>query len=426
MLTFSIQEKTFNVLLVGVFFIAVIGMAAFNYSVNAFGVFPMKTIAGYNDVRFVENTRIYKTFLIKNHRIDGLLLGSSRIEESMRPLPAAWPNMQPYNMAMPGASIHELLRNLQHANAITPLKQVLIGVDFFMFSAFMEPVSDFSENYFAVDETDKRKPSLYVLRTYANILLSSDALEKSVSTIKDSKKHITPSHEDNGMTSIAAHRAVVKDNAALYKVFDSFEKTYFRKNGFWLNGPNATFTTRGKDGHSTYDDFRALLDYVYRNNISVSFMIPPLHEYMLFGLDGIGLWPTYLQWKRDITAINEQVAAQYQQVPRPLWDFAVLNDITREWLPNDPRLASPKNGMHWFWDPAHVQPSFGDEIQQRIFITHQQDIGTTLTTATIEQHLQEQTRLLAQAQQEDADIREHIKQKLQSLNVWQHIPANHH
>ncbi len=318
MLTFSIQEKTFNVLLVGVFFIAVIGMAAFNYSVNAFGVFPMKTIAGYNDVRFVENTRIYKTFLIKNHRIDGLLLGSSRIEESMRPLPAAWPNMQPYNMAMPGTSIHELLRNLQHANAITPLKQVLIGVDFFMFSAFMEPVSDFSENYFAVDEADKRKPSLYVLRTYANILLSSDALEKSVSTIKDSKKHITPSHEDNGMTSIAAHRAAVKDNAALYKVFDSFEKTYFRKNGFWLNGPNATFTTRGKDGHSTYDDFRALLDYVYRNNISVSFMIPPLHEYMLFGLDGIGLWPTYLQWKRDITAINEQVAAQYQQVPRPL------------------------------------------------------------------------------------------------------------
>jgi hypothetical protein len=73
-----------------------------------------------------------------------------------------------------------------------------------------------------------------------------------------------------------------------------------------------------------------------------------------------------------------------------------------------------------------VQPSFGDEIQQRIFITHQQDIGTTLTTATIEQHLQEQTHLLAQAQQEDADIREHIKQKLQSLNVWQHIPANHH
>jgi hypothetical protein len=423
---FSIQEKTFNIYFVSLFLIVVFGMAAFNYSVNAFGVFPMKTIAGYNDVRFVENARIYKTFLVKNRHIDGLLLGSSRIEESMRPLPAAWPNMQPYNMAMPGASIHELLRNLQHANAITPLKQVLIGVDFFMFSAFMEPVSDFSENYFAVDEAGKRKSSLYVLRTYANILLSADALEKSVSTIKDSEKHITPSHEDNGMTSIAAHMAAVKDNAALYKVFDSFEKTYFRKNGFWLNGPNATFTTAGKDGHSTYDDFRALLDYVYRNNISASFVIPPLHEYMLFGLDGIGLWPTYLQWKRDITAINEQVAAQYQQAPRPLWDFAVVNAMTREWLPEDPRLTAPKNGMHWFWDPAHARPAFGDEIQQRVFISKQQDIGTVLTQRNIEQHLQQQTAALAQAKQEDATIREHIKQKLQSLHVWQHIPPVAH
>lgn len=275
MLRLTLQEKTFNLYFVGIFIAAIVGMTAFNYTVNAFGVFPMKTIAGYNDVRFVENARIYKTFLVKQRHIDGLLLGSSRIEESMRPLPAAWPKLNTYNMAMPGASIHEMLRNLQHANAITPLRQVMIGLDFFMFSAYMEPVSDFSENYFAVDESGKRKSDLYVLRTYANILLSADALEKSKNTIQDSKKHITPSHEDNGMTSIAAHLAAVKDNAALYKVFDSFEKTYFRKNGFWLNGPNATFTTVGKDGHSTYDDYRALLDYIYRNRITTSIIIPP-------------------------------------------------------------------------------------------------------------------------------------------------------
>jgi|GEM_PF-3930964 len=422
----AIKEKTFNRCFVSLFLITILGMAAFNYSVNAFGVFSMPSIKGYNDVRFVENTRIYKTFLIKNQKIDGLLLGSSRIEESMRPLPAAWPKMQTYNMAMPGASIHEIQRNLQHANAITPLKQVLIGLDFFMFSAFMESASDFSESYFAVDETDKKKSDLYVLRTYTNILLSSDALTKSKNTIRDSKKSITPSHEDNGMTSIVAHTAAVKNNADLYKVFDSFEKSYFRKNGFWLNGPNATFTTEGKNGHSTYDDYRALLDTVYRNNIPASFVIPPLHEYMLFGLDGIGLWPAYLQWKQKITALNEEVAAQYQQTPRPLWDFAVVNAMTREWLPEDPRLTTPKNGMHWFWDPAHVKPSFGDEMQQRVFVTQQQDIGTMLTQQNIAQHLQQQTAALAQAQQEDAAVREHIKKKLQSLNVWQHISADIH
>lgn len=418
MATFAIKEKTFSLCLVGIFFIVVASMAAFNFSVNAFGVFPMKTIKGYNDVRFIENARIYKTFFVKNHPVDGLLLGSSRIEESMDPLPSAWPAMQVYNMAMPGASLHEMLRNLQHANAITPLKQVLIGFDFFMFSAFIEHVSDFSEDYFAVDEHGNKKPRSYVLRTYANILLSADAIEKSESTIKDSQRHSPPSHEASGMTSIAAHNAAIKDNAAIYKVFDAFEKTYFRKNGFLLNGPDATFTTIGKNNHSTYDDFHAILDYIYRNHINARFMISPIHERMYMGIEGVGLWSDFLQWKRQITQINEQIAAQYHQAPKPLWDFAVLNDLTRERLPNDPRLATPKNGMQWFWDPAHPKPAFGTAIQQRIFITGQQDIGTLLTSHTIEQHLQQQTAALARAKQEDPEAAIEIQKKLQSLNTW--------
>jgi hypothetical protein len=141
----SIKERTFNYLLIGLFFLSVSCMATVNFLVNPFGVFPVKPVAGYTDVRFIENVRIYKNFLIKNRSIDGLMLGSSRIEESMNPLPAAWPGMQVYNMAMPGASLQEMLRNLQHANAVTPLKQGMIGLDFFMFSAFAGSVSDFSK-----------------------------------------------------------------------------------------------------------------------------------------------------------------------------------------------------------------------------------------------------------------------------------------
>lgn len=144
---------------------------------------------------------------------------------------------------------------------------------------------------------------------------------------------------------------------------------------------------------------------------------------MLFGLDGIGLWPTYLQWKKNITLINEEIAAQYQQAPLPLWDFAVINTMTREWLPEDPRLTAPRNGMQWFWDPAHARPAFGDEIQQRVFVTGTQDIGEKLTSATIEQHLQQQTAALAQAQQDDATIREHIKQNCSHSMCGNTFPA---
>jgi hypothetical protein len=71
-----------------------------------------------------------------------------------------------------------MLRNLQHAHAVTPLKQGMIGLDFFMFSAFMGiSGAIISEDYFAVDPAGNKKPDAYVLRTYANLLFSADVLE---------------------------------------------------------------------------------------------------------------------------------------------------------------------------------------------------------------------------------------------------------
>lgn len=419
---FSIKERTFNAWLTGVFFTAVIGMAGFNFVVNPFSIFPVTPIPGYTDVHFIENVRIYKNFLLKKRSIDGLMLGSSRIEESMNPMPAAWPGMQVYNMAMPGASLHEILRSLQHANTITPLKQGLIGLDFFMFSAFMEPVSDFSEDYFSVDAAGNKKPDTYVLRTYANLLFSADVLEKSRNTIQDSQKRAAPSHDDNGMVAVAAHNAAAKDNAAIYKVFDAFENNYFRKGGFWLNGPNSTYTTtRNTAGESTYDDLRALLDYIYRNNLDIRFVISPLHVHMLLGMDGIGLWPAFSDWKKQLAKINEEVAATYQQPPKAIWDFAVINAMTTEWLPEDPRLTTPKNGLQWFWDPAHAKPAFGDLMQQRVFISGIEDIGTRLRSNTVEEHLQQQTAALNNYKSNDTVTRDSIKKRLESLNTWQWI-----
>ncbi|HSC74895.1 MAG TPA: hypothetical protein VLB90_01505 [Pseudomonadales bacterium] len=422
MLTATIKEKTFNRCLIGCFFTVVVGMAVFNFIVNPFGVFPAKPIPGYTDVHFIENVRIYKNFLIKNRAIDGLMLGSSRIEESMNPLPAAWPNMQVYNMAMPGASLHEILRNLQHANAVTPLKQGLIGLDFFMFSAFMGSVSDYSEDYFSVDASGNKKPDSYVLRTYANLLFSADALEKSRDTINDSKKHAAPSHDDNGMVAIAAHNAAAKDNAAIYKVFDAFENNYFRKNSFWLNGPDSTYTTiKNAAGESTYDDLRAMLDYIYRNNLDIRFVISPIHVHMLLGLDGIGLWPAFCDWKKQLAKINEEVAATYHQPPKPIWDFAIVNDMTTELLPADPRLPAPKNGLQWFWDPAHAKPAFGDLVQQHVFISGTEDIGTILRSNTIDNHLQQQTAALNDYKEKDPVTRDAIQKRLESLNTWHWI-----
>ena len=381
----TMKEKTFNLFLVGLFLLAASGIALVNFVINPFAVFPVGQIPGYSDVHFVENVRIYKNFWVKNRSFNGLMLGSSRIEESMTPMDTAWPDMQVYNMAMPGSSLPEILRTLQHAHNVTPIKQGLIGLDFFMFSAYMEQASDFSEDNFSVDAQGNKKHGIYVLRTYANLLFSSDAFEKSLDTIKDSKKRAAPSHDKTGAVSIAVHNAAVKDNAAVYKVFDSFENSYFRKNGFWLNGPNSTYTTVSESGgQSTYDDYRTLLEYIYQNDLNIQFVISPLHVRMQLGLDGIGLWPAFTDWKKQLAKINEEVAAAHNLPPKEIWDFAVISNMTTELLPNDPRLPAPTDGLRWFWDPAHAKPAFGAVMQDRIFISQQEDIGRILRTKNVE------------------------------------------
>lgn len=423
MLLAGMKEKTFNLLLVGTFCVAITGMALFNLIANPFGIFPVPPIAGYTDVHFIENVRLYKTFLLRQRTVDGVMLGSSRVEESMSPLPAAWPGLQAYNMAMPGCSLHEMLRNLQHANSITPVEQALIGLDFFMFSAYQEVVSDFSEDYFAVEPDGTQKLPTYVVRTYTNVLLSADGLEKSREILRASRKKMPPSHEDNGMAGLALHYSVQKDNASIYRTFDSFENNYFRKSSFWLNGPNSTFTTvKNTKGETTYDDLRAILEYVYSNNINAHFVISPVHARMLLGLDGIGLWPAFSDWKKQITLINEQVAQQYQQPPKPLWDFAQVNELTTELMPEDPRLPAPKNGLHWFWDPAHPKPAFGDVVQQHMFISRtQDDIGQQLHSDSIDLHLQQQRAALDDYKEKDTVTRDAIRKRLESLNTWQWI-----
>lgn len=423
MLPLAVKERTFNLWLAGIFLAAALAMAVFNFLVNPFGVFPMPRIAGFNDIHNVTNTRLYKTFAVRQRNIEGLLLGSSRVEESMNPLPEAWPGMEVYNMAMPGCSLHEMLRNLQHAQASTPLKQVIVGLDFFMFSAFQEVVSEFSEEYFSVNEDNTPKPGTYVLRTYANVLFSADGLEKSRITLNASRKRALPTHEDNGMTSIVLHNTAVKDNQAIYQIFDSFENNYFRKNSFWLNGPNSTYTTlKNAAGDSTYDDLRALLDFIYRNNINARLVISPVHVRMLLGLDGIGLWPAFSDWKRQLAHINEEVARQHGLPPKPLWDFALVNDHTTELLPEDPRLPAPRNGLQWFWDPAHPKPSFGNLVQERIFVSGTEDsIGRQLRSISVDDHLQQQRAALDSYKTQDTLTRDAIRQRLESLNTWQWI-----
>lgn len=419
---FNVKDATFAKLLVAGFAAASVAMASYNLVVNPFDVFPTKPIAGVSEKHAISNARLYKTFTLRHGQYDGLLLGSSRIEESMNPVGPAWEGMTPYNMAMPGASIYEMQRNLQHAHAITPLKQVVIGLDFFMFNAFRQYPSDFSEDYFSVEPDGSRKWPGYVIRTYTNVLLSYDGFEKSRQTHKLNQGKGLASHEANGMTSIETHQRVTSTNEAIYQLFDSFENNYFRKNSFWLNGPNASYVTKNQTtGVDSYQQLRELLNVIYQHDINAHLVISPIHGRFLMALDGIGLWPKFQDFKRQLTLVNEEVAKAHGKPPRPLWDFAQVNELTTELLPDDKRLPEPRRGMHWFWDPAHPHIHFGELIQQAMFISQDEQYGNKLNSQMIEQHLSKQSEKLQQYMQDDQVNAKQVKERLKRLGVWQWV-----
>lgn len=416
-----LPEKTFNRALACGFIASAFAVAAFNYVINPFGLFAVEPIKNISDVRNITNVRLYKNFYVHRHAMQGLILGSSRSEEGLRPQPGYWKTQQVYNMAMPGVSLAEMRRNLMHANATGSVQHVLIGLDFFMFSAFQEHADDFSEDFFAVNERGETKASLYPLRTWINVLFSADGLQKSWQTLQASKHHKYPSHETNGMAAEQPHLAVVKDDEAVLHEFDSFEKSYFKKGGYWLNGPNSTYTFENvHDGTSTLRDYEALLRYCYEHHIQTTLIISPVHARFLLGLQDIGLWPQFIAWKNSVVKINEALAQEYQREPLPLWDFAVVNDYTSEALPD---LTQPdvtrKHGMQWFWDPAHYKPALGDAIQQRIFATQQEDLGSRLHGSSLAQQLQQQQAAVeyyrAQDQRAAVEVRA-VTEKLQTFH----------
>ncbi|HAT1699318.1 hypothetical protein SE938_03450 [Legionella pneumophila] len=113
-------------------------------------------------------------------------MGSSTAETGLNPDFSAWDNSQVYNLGLSGANIYEVMRYLQHAAAIRPVKKVILVVNFFMFNAYVNNRDDFNESLLHVDFNGNKNP--HTINTIVSNLLSFDALKASWETIKNQHK----------------------------------------------------------------------------------------------------------------------------------------------------------------------------------------------------------------------------------------------
>jgi hypothetical protein len=135
----AISFRRFALALVGFVALPPILFAAFVVAVDPYYVFGSPGWPGINAVRpnYESNIFAAKPNQVRRIRPAAVALGSSRVEVGVDPRHPGWVDSRTFNFGLPGSTSYEIMLALLHAQKVgRPLKQAVIGLDFFGFNIF--------------------------------------------------------------------------------------------------------------------------------------------------------------------------------------------------------------------------------------------------------------------------------------------------
>ncbi|MDJ0745180.1 MAG: hypothetical protein QNJ32_17725 [Xenococcaceae cyanobacterium MO_167.B27] len=355
---FQAQYQKFSFLLLFSVFSPLIISGIINIVIDPYGVFAFPEIKKINNIKPEKENlgRLYKAFDIRRHKPQVILLGSSRVETALEPEhPGFDKSLSVYNSAFQAGNTYEIMRYLEYAiNQQPELKQVIIGLDFFMFNQYLVNRDTFSE---------LRLQEQYPLQDILNSSLSIDALNSSKKTFIASVTNQKRKRMSETMTRFK----------------------------FWLKGflGNEELYQKYSLSSERMENFQRIIDICRENNIDIKIFISPTHATQYEAIEVAGLWSTFEQWKREIVKIT------------PVWDFATYNSITTE---------SISDNMVNYIDNSHYSQYTGNLILNKILSyqseTVPSDFGVFVTSDNIESHL---IKIRDERQQWQKDHPEEVK-----------------
>lgn len=328
-----------------------LAVGLFNALIDPYATFDTPNFFGINHSKPDEdnNDRLYKALDIIRIRPVTVFIGSSRAKQALDPSHPALANNQPaYNLALNGPNVYEIRRYLEHAIANEKdLKEVIFGVDFFMFNANLLNQPSFSE-------TRLEKKHITVPDAI-NATFSLDTLFASKETITASINE--PNKDDTyGDNGFMPNRRL--DTGETEWRFNSGIKLYFELHS------NYQFSDQ------YLSEFRKIVDLCKQNGIILKIFISPAHATDLEAIRVTGRWQDFEQWKRKIVNIA------------PVWDFSGYNSVTTEPI---------SNYMKNYADNSHYSKPIGDLILDRILSYQNQkvpsDFGILITPENVEAHI---------------------------------------
>jgi hypothetical protein len=129
-----------------------LALAACVIAVDPYYVFGSPTWTGFNKVRpfYERQVLVAKPYQVRRLRPSAVALGSSRVEVGIDPHHGGWTSGAVFNFALPGGNSYTLMLSFLHAEKMgRPLKQAVIGLDFFGFNFNIPGPTTIEEKRFA-------------------------------------------------------------------------------------------------------------------------------------------------------------------------------------------------------------------------------------------------------------------------------------
>jgi hypothetical protein len=340
----------FNLGFIAAALIPTFAVGLVNVVVDPYDAFNTPNFLGINNSKPDKdnNDRLFKALDVVRIKPRTILIGSSRAKQGLDPTHPALQDQTPvYNLALNGPNFYELRRYLEHAIANQPdLKEVVLGVDFFMFNATLKNQPSFTE--------ERLEKQSITIQDTINSTFSWDVLAASQETINASLKEVKK-NDNYGENGFMPNRKLKQEETQWR--FDSGIKLYYSL-------------------HSTYqfsdeyfEEFKKFVELCKQRGINLKVFISPAHATDLEAIRATGRWQTFEEWKRKMVQIT------------PVWDFSGYNSITSE-----PISAKMKN----YADNSHYTPLIGNLILNRIFSDKTdkvpKDFGVLITPQNIDSY----------------------------------------
>lgn len=315
----------------------------FNYRVDPYAIYHFKQANSrwLSRIDQFYHMRVSKPWQVFQTKPTAIVLGTSRTG-TVPPQHPAWSENRGYNLSVPGMTVYEMLRFIEHAQAVQPLDKLMIGLDFEAF-ILPEPYTreGFEEDRMARTPDDFAAPRFawQFLKDIRDTLFSTSGLTHSVSALAGTAR---------------VGRRYLTDGT-----WESTTSTLTGTGGFIYIGKSTIFELRNEqlDFDRNIAIFADVLRFAHQHKIDTRLFVTPEHIFMIDLWWRLGYGDLWGEFHRRLIAVNDDVAREMGVAPFPLFGFNQLEGVVDE-----PIRRARAAARSLFSDGAHFRLPLGQQI----------------------------------------------------------------